>query len=66
MGGFLTPPEGTLVRTPKNQTVYWVVGQILHPINYNFYVERGLNIFPVIYVPDSDLSKLPTGESYIR
>ncbi len=64
MGGFLTPPEGTLVRTPKNQTVYWVVGQVLHPINYKFYIDRGLNIFSVIYVPDNDLTKLPTGESY--
>lgn len=65
MGGFLTPPEGTLIRTIQNPTVYWVVGQILHPINFAFYADRGLKIFPVIYIPDSDLTKLPKGEGYI-
>lgn len=65
MGGFLTPPEGTLIRTIQNPTVYWVVGQILHPINFAFYEDRGLKIFPVIYIPDSDLTKLPKGEGYI-
>ncbi len=65
VGGFLTPPEGSLVRTTKNHTVYWVVGQVLHPINYNFYVDRGLGIFPVIFIPDNDLLKLPTGSSYV-
>ncbi len=64
-GSFLTPPEGTLVRTGKNPTVYWVVGEILHPINYKFYTDRGLQIFPVVYISDNDISKLPTGESYI-
>lgn len=64
-GSFLTPPEGTLVRTGKNPTVYWVVGEVLHPINFRFYQDRGLSIFPVVYIADNDLTKLPTGESYI-
>ncbi len=65
VGGFLTPPEGSLIRTAKNPTVYWVVGSVLHPINFNFYKERGLSIFPLIYIPDVDITKLPTGESYV-
>lgn len=64
-GSFLTPPEGTLVRTGKNPTVYWVVGEVLHPINFKFYQDRGLSIFPVVYISDNDLTKLPTGASYV-
>lgn len=65
VGSFLTPPEGTLVRTGNNPTVYWVVGEILHPINFKFYMDRGLHIFPVVYISDNDLTKLPKGESYV-
>ncbi len=64
-GSFLTPPEGTLIRTTGNPTVYWVVGNVLHPINYEFWVQRGLNIFPVIYVSDSDITNYPKGDAYI-
>ncbi len=64
-GSFLTPPEGTLVRTAKSLTVYWTVGGVLHPINEKFWIDRGLNIFPVIFVPDSDLNKYPIGDAYI-
>jgi hypothetical protein len=64
-GSFLTPPDGTLIRTANNPTVYWVVGGELHPINYKFFVDRGLNIFPVVYSPDSDVSNYPIGDPYI-
>jgi hypothetical protein len=65
MGSFLTPPEGTLIRSVKNPTVYWVVNKTLHPINFGFYTQRGLNVFPVIYVPDQDIKSFSTGEAYI-
>ena len=65
MGSFLSPPDGVLVRTPQNPTVYWVVGQILHPINFEFYTQRGLNVFPVIYMPERDIDGFPKGEAYI-
>jgi subtilisin family serine protease len=64
-GSFLTPPEGSLVRTPKNPTVYWVVNKTLHPINFGFYTQRGLNIFPVIYVSDEDMRGFSKGDAYI-
>lgn len=65
-GSFLPPTEGTLVRAVKNKTVYWVVGQTLHPINYAFFVNRGLNIFPLMVIPDNDIAGYPKGEAYIR
>jgi hypothetical protein len=65
VGSFLTPPEGSLVRTPQNQTVYWVVNGMLHPINFEFYNQRGLNIFPVTYIPEGDIDGFPKGESYV-
>lgn len=65
LGSFLAPPEGTLVRTGNNPTVYWVVSGVLHPINYNFWVNRGLNIFPVIYVSGGDLNGFSKGDPYI-
>ncbi len=65
-GSFFPPLEGSLIRTPKNRTVYWVVGKSLHPINYGFYMERGLNIFPVIYVSDAEVAGYAKGEAYIK
>jgi hypothetical protein len=66
LGNFLPPVDGTLLRTAKNKTVYWVVGGILHPINYNFYIEKGLSIFPVLFVGDNDIQNFPKGEAFIK
>ncbi len=66
IGNFLSPTEGTLLRTAKNKTVYWVVNGVLHPINYNFYLDRGLNVFPVMYVSDSDIPGFAKGEAFIK
>lgn len=65
MGSFLAPKEGTLVKA-SSQTVYWVVGGVLHPINYNFWKHVGLDIFPIMRVNDGDLKSFPIGEAYIR
>ncbi len=66
IGNFYSPAEGTLLRTAKNKTVYWVVDEVLHPINYNFYVDKGLNVFPVLYVSDADIAGYAKGEAYIK
>lgn len=65
-GSFLAPAEGTLLKTPGSKTVYWVVGQVLHPINYKFFAEKGLNIFPILAVSDAEVSGFAKGEAYIR
>jgi len=65
-GSFLSPPEGTLVRTPKNQTVYWTVSGLLHPINFGFYTAKGLQVFGVNIISDADVKGLPKGEAYIQ
>jgi subtilisin family serine protease len=65
-GNFLPPQEGTLVRTAGSLAVYWVVGGVLHPINYNFYTQRGLNVFPIFYVSSSELASFAKGEAFIR
>ena len=65
-GNFLPPTDGTLVRGLRGPAVFWVVGQSLHPINYGFYMDRGLNIFPLMMVPDSDIKSFPQAEAYIR
>ena len=62
---FLAPPEGSLVRSINFPTVYWVVSGVMHPINNEFFISRGLNIFPLIYVPDNDLKGFSKGEPYI-
>lgn len=65
-GTFLPPIEGTLVKTSSNPTVYWAVDGLLHPINYGFYTQRGLNIFPIMVVSDADLSGYAQGNAFIR
>ena len=64
-GNFLAPPDGSLVRTAKDTTVYWAVEGVLHPINFNFYQARGLTVFPVVYVSDNDLKSFSKGDAYI-
>jgi hypothetical protein len=65
-GSFYSPAEGTLVKSAQNKTVFWVIGQTLHPINYGFYIDRGLNLFPVLAVSKTDLNGFAKGEAYIR
>lgn len=65
-GNFLPPVEGTLVKAAKNKTVFWTVGQVLHPINYGFFIDRGLNVFPIMVASDNDIANFPKGEAYIR
>lgn len=65
-GRLLPPPDGALVKTRNNQTVYWVVGGLLHPINAGFFRERGLQVFPIMQVSEADLRQFPKGEPYIR
>ncbi len=64
-GNFFPPLDGTLVRGQKNPTVYWVVDQALHPVDRAFYLNRGLNIFPFMLVPDTDISSYSQGQAYI-
>ncbi len=65
-GSFLPPKDGTLVKADGNKAVYWVISQVLHPVNYAFFVSRGLNIFPILTVPKNDITGYPKGEAYIR
>jgi subtilisin family serine protease len=65
-GSFLSPTEGSLLKTQKNKTVYWVVGQVIHPVNYNFFTDRGLSIFPILVMPDADVAGFSLGEAYIK
>lgn len=65
LGSFLTPPEGILVRTTTDPTVYWTVGGVLHPINFGYWEQRGLKVFPILFVPENDLAKYPKGDAYI-
>ncbi|HEX3099655.1 MAG TPA: S8 family serine peptidase [Patescibacteria group bacterium] len=65
VGSFVTPPDGSLVRSTTNPTVYWVVNGTLHPVNYKFYIDRGLNKSPVLIAPENDISKFPKGDPYI-
>jgi hypothetical protein len=65
-GSFLPPLDGSVIKAAGNQTVYWVIGQVLHPVNYAFFVNRGLNVFPIMTVPDNDIAGYPKGDAYIR
>lgn len=65
VGSFVSPPDGILIRSTTNSTVYWVVNGALHPVNNKFYIERGLNAFPLFYTSENDISKFSKGDPYI-
>lgn len=64
-GSFLAPPDGTVLRGKNNPTIYWTVNGIIHPVNYEFFINRGLNTLPLAIIPDSDIAKFPHGDPYI-
>ncbi len=63
---FFPPTEGTLVKTASNPTVYWVLSGLLHPVDYAFYVQRGLKVFPIMVMSSSDLKSFAQGNSYVE
>lgn len=63
-GALLLPPEGVLIKAPNNPTVYWVIDNALHPISARFFEDRGLNIFPIVFIPDLQIAMMSKGESY--
>lgn len=65
VGSFLAPPEGTLVKSASNPTVYWVLNQTLHAVNAGFYEHRGLGIFPIMIMSAQDINGFAKGESFI-
>lgn len=65
-GKFLAPKEGTLVKTPNSPALYWTIGGALHPINWQFFVDRGLKVFPILTVTQKDFLSYNMGEAYIR
>lgn len=64
-GSFLPPSDGAVVKSTKNKTVYWVVGQVLHPVSAKFFNERGLKVFPIITLPENDIKSFSKGEAYL-
>jgi subtilisin family serine protease len=65
-GKFLPPIEGTIVKGQKGAALYWVLEQQFHIMNYDFWVQRGLQDRGVMIVPDSDLQSYPIGNAFIR
>lgn len=63
-GSLLVPPEGTLVKSSNNPTVFWVVSGVLHPISASFYESRGLKVFPILLLPVNQLNTMSKGEAY--
>ncbi len=66
VGKFLAPKEGTLVKRTGSKTLYWTVGNVLHPVNAAFYKDRGLKIFPVMTITKNDFNSYNIGEAFIR
>lgn len=65
-GSFLPPSDGAVVRGYKNPTVYWTVSGVLHPVNFAFYQDKGLNTFALVSLQDKDLERMPKGEAFLR
>lgn len=65
VGKALPPVDGSLVRGTAGKTVYWVVGGVLHPISNSFYKNRGLSVFPIVYMNDAEVKLFPRGEPYL-
>ncbi len=65
-GDFWPLEEGVVVRAQNSKTLFWVVNEVLHPINAGFYQDKGLKAFKITNVSASDLEALPKGEPYLK
>ncbi len=65
-GKLMPPLEGTQVKTKSGKTLYWVIDGQLHPMNYAFWIDRGLNGGAIMIITDSDLQSYPIGNAFIR
>lgn len=65
-GSFLPPSDGAVVRGYKNPTVYWVIAGVLHPVDFGFFQDRGLNKFTLAALQDKDLERMPKGEPFLK
>lgn len=65
-GQFMPPLEGTIVKTKSGKTLYWVIDGLFHPMNYAFWVDRGLQGRPIMIIADNDLRSYPSGNAFIR
>ena len=65
LGSLLPPSDGAVVKSAKNKTVYWVVGQVLHPISQKYFNDRGLKIFPIVVLPDNEIKNFSKGDPYL-
>jgi hypothetical protein len=65
-GNYYPPKDGTIVTGYKNKNYYWVIGEVLHPMNSAFIADRGLKRYSAVRFSDIDINNLPKGEPYIR
>lgn len=65
VGPFLSPLEGSLVRSPNKPDLYWVVNGAMHLLNAAFYQQRGLQEFPIVIMPEKDLTNYSQGDDYV-
>jgi subtilisin family serine protease len=65
-GQFMSPVEGTVLKPRSGKALYWVIDGLLHPMNYEFWVNRGLPGRDIMIVPDLDLPSFPIGVPFVR
>jgi hypothetical protein len=65
-GSFLVPTEGILVKSQRNNTLYFVLGQVLHPVSREYYIDKGLSVLPVFVLSDLEIKTLPKGDPFVR
>lgn len=65
-GSFLVPNEGVLVRSQRNSALYLVIGQVLHPISKEYYLDKGLKVLPIYILSEEEIKTLPKGEPFVR
>ncbi|GAC1414356.1 MAG: hypothetical protein NVSMB66_7460 [Candidatus Doudnabacteria bacterium] len=65
-GQFMPPLDGTIVRTKSGKTLYWTIDGLLHPINYKFWVDKGLKGRAIMVISNNDLRSYPSGGAFIK
>lgn len=60
-GSFLSPPEATVLKTPHNPTIYWVLNDAIHPVTYAYYKRYDLHLFTLRTVTEADLKSFARG-----
>jgi hypothetical protein len=53
-----------MLKSRKTGRLYWVVGDYLHEMSRQYYIDHGLSVFTPVVLSESEVRSYPLAEPY--